>query len=320
MTRFQRVAVTAFVCLEILIFIGAGVRATGSGLGCPDWPFCYGRMVPPTSADQIDFTKLDIEKFRKKAAQHGRDPSTITPETLRAEFNPVATWIEYFNRLSSIPVSLSVLALFVASFWQPRTVVKWTAFAALVLLLVNAWLGARVVLSGLKPGTITLHMGLAILMQCVLVFTAWRGRDDPWRFVMNPRAIQVALVLFGLVAIEGVMGSQVREMTDELARTHVGQPRSAWVGELEQTMVYLVHRSFSWLIVGTAILFYRNSRRASWLEKGIVGLVFAQMLLGVVLARVGILAVAQILHIGLSSLLVSGLCLWLLAARRSAQV
>jgi cytochrome c oxidase assembly protein subunit 15 len=279
----------------------------------------YGRMVPPTSADQIDFTKLDIEKFRKKAAQHGRDPATITPETLRAEFNPVATWIEYFNRLSSIPVSLSVLALFVASFWQPRTVVKWTAFAALVLLLVNAWLGARVVLSGLKPGTITLHMGLAILMQCVLVFTTWRGRDDPWRFVMNPRAIQVALVLFGLVAIEGIMGSKVREMTDELARTHVGQPRSAWVGELEQTMVYLVHRSFSWLIVGTAILFYRNSRRASWLEKGIVGLVFAQMLLGVVLARVGILAVAQILHIGLSSLLVSGLCLWLLAARRPAQ-
>ena len=81
MTRFQRVAVTAFVCLEILIFIGAGVRATGSGLGCPDWPFCYGRMVPPTSADQIDFTKLDIEKFRKKAAQHGRDPATITPPT-----------------------------------------------------------------------------------------------------------------------------------------------------------------------------------------------------------------------------------------------
>jgi cytochrome c oxidase assembly protein subunit 15 len=276
-------------------------------------------MVPPTSADQIDFTKLDIEKFRKKAAQHGRDPATITPETLRAEFNPVATWIEYFNRLSSLPISLSVLVMFVASFWQRQAVVKWTAFAALVLLLVNAWLGARVVLSGLKPGTITLHMALAILMQCVLVFTAWRGRDDPWRFEMNARAIKVAMVLFGLVVIEGVMGSQVREMTDELARTHAGQPRSVWVGELEQTMVYLVHRSFSWIIVGMAIMLYQLSRRSTWLEKGIVGLVFAQMLLGVVLARVGILAVAQILHIGLSSLLVSGLCLWLLAARKPAQ-
>jgi cytochrome c oxidase assembly protein subunit 15 len=68
-----------------------------------------------------------------------------------------------------------------------------------------------------------------------------------------------------------------------------------------------------------AIMLYQISRRSTWLEKSIVGLVFAQMLLGVVLSQVGILAVAQILHIGLSSLLVSALCLWLLAARRPAQ-
>jgi len=317
MTRFQRIAVTAFICLEVLIFIGAAVRATGSGLGCPDWPFCYGRMIPPTSADQIDFTKLNIENFKKKAAQHGRDPATITPETLRAEFDPVATWIEYGNRLSSLPISLSVLVLLIASFWQRMTIVRWTSFAAFVLLLLNAWLGARVVLSGLKPGTITLHMGLAILMQCVLVFTAWRGRDEPWRFDTTAQSIKLAGFLFILVAIEGMMGSQVRELTDELARSHVGQARALWVGELEQSMVYLVHRSFSWLIVGTAIMFYRTASRTTWLEKSITGLVFAQMFLGVVLARVGILAVAQILHIGLSSLLVSALCLWWLGSRRA---
>ena len=90
-----------------------------------------------------------------------------------------------------------------------------------------------------------------------------------------------------------------------------------WVAELEQSWVYLAHRSFSWLIVGTAMLFYRKASQTTWLEKSIVGLVFAQMFLGIVLARVGILAVAQILHIGLSSLLVSGLCLWLLASRRA---
>ena len=82
-------------------------------------------------------------------------------------------------------------------------------------------------------------------------------------------------------------------------------------------MVYLVHRSFSRLIVGTAIMFYRTATRTTWLEKSITGLVFAQMFLGVVLARVGILAVAQILHIGLSSLLVSALCLWWLGSRRA---
>lgn len=66
MTRFQRIALTAFITVEVLIFAGAIVRATGSGLGCPDWPFCYGRWIPPTSADQIDFTKLSLEKFKAR--------------------------------------------------------------------------------------------------------------------------------------------------------------------------------------------------------------------------------------------------------------
>ncbi|MGB3120891.1 MAG: COX15/CtaA family protein [Verrucomicrobiales bacterium] len=317
MTTFQRIALTAFLCLEVLIFVGAAVRASGSGLGCPDWPFCYGCLVPPTTAEAIDFTKLDLEKFRHKAAQHGRDPFTITAESLRAEFDPVATWIEYLNRLTSLPVSLSVLGMLLYSFRQRIRVVRWTSLGAFVLLLANAWLGARVVLSGLKPGTITLHMGLAILMQCVLVFTVWRGTENPWHFSASLKTVQAAAGLFLLVVIEGIMGSQVRELTDELARTHAGEARSVWVGELEQSLVYLVHRSFSWIIVITAGLFYFWAARPTWLERVILGLVLAQMSLGILLARVGILAVAQILHIGLSSLLVSALCLWWLGSRRS---
>jgi cytochrome c oxidase assembly protein subunit 15 len=324
MNRFQRIAVTAFVCLEVLIFVGAMVRATGSGLGCPDWPFCYGCWLPPTSARQIDFTKLDIDKFKVKAAQHGRDPATITTESLRAEFDPVATWVEYFNRLSSLPVSVCVLALLGASLGQikgPRTRVRAAAWIALGCLLANAWLGARVVLSGLKPGTITAHMGLAILMLCVLVYAGWAATDTPWQLRLGgSTARSLAIVLFSLVVMEGIMGSQVRELTDDLARIHAGQPRSEWVHELEQSWVYLVHRSFSWLILAFGIGFFRSVKKAlggtGRLERGILALIIAQMLLGVVLSQIGIVRIAQILHIGLSSLLVSGLFLWLLGSRK----
>ena len=326
MNRFQRVALTAFICLEVLIFIGAMVRATGSGLGCPDWPFCYGCWVPPTSADQIDFTKLNIDKFKAKAAQHGRDPATITVESLKAEFDPVATWVEYSNRLSSIPLSLSVLALVVASCGSikgPRVRVRLAAWIALVCLLVNAWLGARVVLSGLKPGTITTHMALAILMLCVLIYAVWASTDRPWRLELTSSAPRVwALVLFALVVGEGIMGSQVRELTDHLATVHSGHPRGEWVHELEQSWVYLVHRSFSWLILAAGIAFVKGMKRArgslGWLERSVMGLILAQMLLGVVLSQIGIVRVAQVLHIGLSSLLVSALFLVLLATKRKA--
>jgi cytochrome c oxidase assembly protein subunit 15 len=64
MTRFQRLALTAYICVEALLFVGAAVRASGSGLGCPDWPFCYGCWMPPTSSADIDFNKLDLAKFR----------------------------------------------------------------------------------------------------------------------------------------------------------------------------------------------------------------------------------------------------------------
>jgi heme a synthase len=330
MSRFQRLALIAFICVEVLIFVGAIVRVTGSGLGCPDWPFCYGRWMPPTSVEQIDFTKLNLEKFKAKAARLGRDPDTITEASIKAEFDPVATWVEYLNRLTSLPVGFSVLAMFIASFseWRRgRHIVLFAAFASIVLVGLNAWLGARVVLSGLKPGTITLHMALAILLLCVLVFTAWRGCDQPWRLTFakasSGRSLQlIAMLLFALVIGEGLMGSQVREMTDTLAKTHAGESRSLWVGELEQSWVYLIHRSFSWLVLGFGILFYRRAvskvqARARWLEICILGIILAQMFLGLVLSQIGILRVAQVLHIGLSSLLVSALCLWLLGSIRA---
>ena len=229
---------------------------------------------------------------------------------------------EYINRLTSIPVGVSMVVLLVASFWQRRASVIIGSLASFLLVGVNAWLGAKVVFSGLHSGTITIHMALAILLQCTLVFTAWRGTEQPWRMALaSRRVVPVGAVLFILVVIEGIMGSQVREMTDLLAQTHAGQPRSAWVTELEQSGVYLAHRSFSWLILGGGIWFLRDARaacgRIGWLEKGIFALIFGQMLLGLVLSQIGIVAVAQILHIGLSSLLVSGLFLWLLGCTRA---
>lgn len=322
-TRFQRFAVAAFIAVEALLFVGAAVRASGSGLGCPDWPFCYGCWFPPTKAQDIDFKKLDLEKFRKKAAQHGRDPATITEETLRAEFDPVATWIEYLNRLTSLPVGLATVLLLGVSFGQlkqGRVAVFLAGVGAFALVLINAWLGARVVLSGLKPGIITLHMALTILLQCVLVFAAWRGTAQPWRLPLPadevPGLRWLGWLLFFLIVGEGIMGSQVRELTDELARGHVGELRAQWVDELEHSWVYLLHRSFSWVILACGVYFTLRVRRAlgglGLLEWTVMGIILAQMVLGLVLAQIGIVAVVQVLHIGLSSLLVSALFLWLL--------
>ncbi len=323
MERFQKLALAALASILLLIFVGAIVRATGAGLGCPDWPTCWGRLIPPWKVEQINFEKLDLARFQREAERSGRDPASITRESLRKEFNPVHTWVEYVNRLCSLPVGFLTLGTFLAAFWQRRRrpSVWWGSLAALLLVLCNAWLGAMVVASGLKPGIITLHMALAILLLCILVFVAWRGREQPARREVKGRALWiVALIVFLLTVAEGVMGSQVRELTDQFAIAYGTQSRAEWTAKLEHSAVYLVHRSFSWLIVAATVVFLVLARKAlpgglRWLDKAIAGLVGALLVMGVILAQVGVLRVVQVLHVGSAALLVTALFFWLLATR-----
>ena len=325
MERFQKLAISALISVLLLLFVGAIVRATGSGLGCPDWPTCWGKLVPPTRADQVDFEKINLEKFRRKAERFGRDPAEVTRESLRAEFNPIHTWVEYINRLCAMPVGILSLALMVASFWRKKRsgIVCLMSVSAFALVLVNAELGRRVVLSGLKPGMITLHVGLAIILLCVLVYVSWKGCADPARRVLEGRKGKVAwilgIVIFALTVAEGVLGAQVRELTDELAINAGSDERALWTRELEKSGIYLIHRSFSWLIVigaGALLILLRQSPSGIWWPDKMIGfLVGSLLVMGVLLAHVGILPVVQVLHVGAAALLVSVLFFWVLATR-----
>lgn len=328
MTRFQKLSVAALISVLFLMFVGAVVRVTGSGMGCPDWPTCWGCLIPPTSVEQVEFDELPIERFQKKAERMGRDPATITVESLRSEFNPRHVWTEFFNRLCSLPVGFFSLATCIAAFWQmgKRPMVFWMAFSSLVVVLINAWMGARVVYSGLKPGVLTTHLALAMALTGMLVYCAWRGTDTPWRIRMAPAALAklrlTVVVLLAATLFEGVMGAQVREMTDELAKFHTDAPRSSWIGELEGSWKYLIHRSFSWVVFGATLWAWVLSVKhreggVGKVEKTVLGIVLAQMLLGVVMSQIHIYSWVQVLHVGLAAVLLTFIWLWLFGLRRA---
>jgi heme a synthase len=325
LSRFQKVALAALIAVVVLIFIGAVVRATGAGMGCPDWPKCWGEYIPPTHASEIDVNKLPIEKYKAKRERMGGNPDDITVDTVLAEFNPTHTWTEFTNRLCSLPVGLfSVLTMIMAfQFRSSRPWIFFGAFAAVFLVGLNAWMGARIVFSGLQPGTITTHMALAILLMCVQVYIVWGGGERRWLLEVSEGKKSllkwVGLSLFLLIIIEGMMGSQVREMTDLLKKSHGDAPRSEWIYELEHTWVYIIHRSFSWVILGVSFWWFMLGKSyriggVKWPEILVLSMVLSQMVLGIILSNVGILRVVQVLHIGLSSLLVCGMFVWLLTA------
>ncbi|NCG28420.1 MAG: hypothetical protein GWP42_12860 [Verrucomicrobiales bacterium] len=321
MTIYQKTALAALLATIFLIFVGAIVRVTGSGLGCPDWPTCWGELIPPTSLEQVDFDRLDIAKFQK------RDPG-ITKETLSAEFNPVHVWIEFINRLVSLPVGLFTLGTFLFSFQflRKRPSVFIASISALVLVLTNAVMGAIVVRSGLKPGVITLHMALAMTLLCVLVYAIYRGGDRRPQVNLNGSgSIRTLLIVLFFACIgEGVMGSQVRELTDELALKFKDIPRNVWHETLEQKPIYLIHRSFSWVIFVLGAMTFFKTRKATGdlgqlCLRTVCGIILAQMVLGILMSHVSVHPIVQVLHIGLSSILVVAL-FWLLIASRSAEI
>jgi cytochrome c oxidase assembly protein subunit 15 len=321
MTRFQKLATAALVSVLILMFVGAIVRVSGAGMGCPDWPKCWGCLIPPTRLEQVDFDKLPIAKFQQKAERMGRDPASISEESLRREFNPRHVWTEFVNRLTSLPVGFFSLATFIAAFWQrdKRPLVFWMAFTSLAVVLINAWMGARVVYSGLAPGVLTTHLALAMSLLGTLAYCAWRGTDTPWRIDMaDPARRQLRLavnLLLVVILAEGVIGAQVREMTDELAKFHSNAPRESWVAELEESWKYLAHRSFSWAVLGINIWAWALTKRhrnggAGLVEKAVIGLVLAQMVLGIIMSQIHIYSWVQVLHVGLAAVLLTFVWLW----------
>jgi heme a synthase len=329
MTLFQKCSTAALVSVLLLMFVGAIVRVTGAGMGCPDWPTCWGCLIPPTSVDDVNFDKLPIEKFQRKAERMGRT-ETITVETLRAEFNPRHVWTEFTNRLFSLPVGFFSLGMCILGWGQRRSrpLVFWMAIASFLVVLINAWMGARVVFSGLKPGVLTTHLALAMMLTGMMVYCAWRGTDRPWRIrVADLQRIHLKWLVGGLllvIVIEGILGAQVREMTDEMAKFHANAPRSTWMGELEQSTVYLLHRSLSWLVLAVAAAAWWMARKhrkggIGTVEWTAFGIVLAQMVLGVVMSQIHIYSWVQVLHVGLAAVLLTVVWLWWFGLQRGPE-
>lgn len=110
---FVRINWITLVFIYLVVIAGSFVRITGSGMGCPDWPKCFGEWIPPTEASALpaDYKEIYIEKRAKKVEKFCRMLDGIglseTAERIRSDesvlyeedFNARKTWTEYINRL-----------------------------------------------------------------------------------------------------------------------------------------------------------------------------------------------------------------------------
>ena len=140
MTRFQRLALATAVATYVLVVVGAIVRGTGSGMGCPDWPLCHGQIIPSTT-----------------------------------DYHP---WLEWIHRFLAMIIGFLVLGVAVLAWRGHRhqRSILWPSLVAVVVVFIQAALGAITVAENNAGDTVTAHLATAMILLGILVFVSMRAR------------------------------------------------------------------------------------------------------------------------------------------------
>ncbi len=323
--------VTIFLTI-FLIWVGGWVRSVGAGMGCPDWPKCFGQIIPPTDVSQLpaDYKQLYAEKRRQKneriasrlekmgfkeIAQKIRgDEKTYIEE----DFNAYKTWTEYVNRLVGVLVGFAILLTMIFSF--PLRKISWQipilSTFGFILVLFEGWLGSIVVSTNLMPGTITVHMIAAMILLMVLIVAYLSLNQHLNNALTEGSNVALPKSLFGLgwlisliVLWQIGVGTQVRERVDAVADMMGEAGRSQWLANLGS--VYDWHQ-YSFYFVTVATLFWaylignQNFGNKIWVKRFTIltiGLLFLEIILGVAMHNLGLPAVLQPLHLLFGTLL-----------------
>jgi heme a synthase len=140
--QYMYVAYVALGALTLIVLSGAAVRLTGSGLGCPDWPRCYGNAYPPLNTHAI---------------------------------------IEFSNRLITVPVSLAAGAAWLLA-WRRRPYRRdlvWLGALLPLGVVGQAVLGGFTVRGALDYGWVMSHFALSMLILAAATVLVWRATHEP---------------------------------------------------------------------------------------------------------------------------------------------
>ena len=265
---------TTLVFIYLVVIAGSFVRISGAGMGCPDWPKCFGQYIPPTDEKVLppDYKDIYASKRGKKierfanfldkigfsdvAVMLRNDKSLL----IEQDFNAKKTWTEYINRLFGVVAGFGVLFIFIAVLrkYRKRKLVT-LATSNLIILVIQAWFGSIVVATNLVPWTITLHLFLAlviIVLQLLIVIEV--SRKQRLGLETSSKIKVFVWVVLIITFIQLFLGTQVRESIDFLVKQ--GYSRQYWVNHLG--LPFFIHRSFSWLVlIGMGYLYWINKKK-----------------------------------------------------------
>ncbi|SNR71320.1 cytochrome c oxidase assembly protein subunit 15 [Maribacter sedimenticola] len=319
---FRRIAKISLILVYLVIVAGAVVRMTGSGMGCPDWPKCFGFYIPPTEVEELQwkpnksFEKGQVIIWRETlqvAKKSFTTQKTFNPNHWElytkhdyAEFNPWHTWIEYINRLIGAVAGLATLILAIASikYWKKKKRIPIFAWLVVFGMAFQAWLGATVVYSVLEPVKITVHMFMALVIVALLLYIIYLANTENKHIYYDNNTLYLCLFALGITLVQIIMGTQVRQFIDEQIDIFGYDAKSSWLKNPE--LLFYIHRSFSILVIATNIyLAYRITKlnlghiKIYW----VLFLLCVEVLTGMAMNYLNFPVTSQPLHLVIASIL-----------------
>jgi cytochrome c oxidase assembly protein subunit 15 len=295
--KFSRIGIITILAVYVLIFVGGVVRASGSGMGCPDWPTCFGKLIPPSQESELP------ADYHERYIGYGD-----------MTFNPVKTWTEYLNRLLGVSIGLLILTTLIRAipFRKIDPMVFNLSLGIFLLVGFQGWLGSRVVASDLKPVLISAHMIVALLIVSMLIYTISRSRRD-WFTAKDISQLpskwrKVLMFAIGFTLLQVIMGTQIREAVDGITNANEIAERNIWRDHFP--IIFYVHRSFSSIILFTNLWLvwqlFRTAKPGQLLRRfgiGLATLIVIAIITGVTLDRLGFPAFVQPFHLLLANLI-----------------
>lgn len=321
---FLRINLATIILLFVLILAGGVVRSTGSGMGCPDWPKCFGQYVPPTSLSELPanykqvyadkrlaknqkFAKmLDVFGYSQLATRIRNDRSILVPE----EFNSARTWTEYINRLIGVVsgLFLFLLAIYSFKFWRSNKLIAGLSIFNLLLVGFQGWLGSIVVSTNLVAWIVTVHMLLALAILAICIATYYMAKvTGPKRITVKPLVTILTLIVLSLSILQITFGTEVREKIDAVANHLEGSYRDSWTSKAGS--IFTQHRDMALIVLLLNVVLYaliRKSFNRHSIQQQVMSFTFLMLMLqivtGILLSYFGLPPFAQAAHIVLASL------------------
>lgn len=312
----------SLILVYLVIIAGALVRMTGSGMGCPDWPKCFGYYIPPTDEQEllweenheylkgqviIQDEKLWVAKQTFTSAQSFDNTNwELYTKHDYAVFNVYHTWTEYINRLCGALAGIAcfVMAILSFSYWRENKKLILLSWLVVFMMGFQAWLGATVVYSVLNPVKITVHMVMALVIVAVILYILHLVRPKPTELKKDSLFTKLLWVSLFFSLIQIVLGTQVRQFVDTQIKKLGYDDMSLILAE--PPMNFYFHRTFTFLVVGVALyMFIRNRKLQLGFSKmnWIMFLFVLEVLSGVAMYYLDFPFGMQTMHLVVASLL-----------------